>query len=103
MSEDDLFKSGTHFRRAHERWTQRANRVVGSDDYRDEWYAEQCGSCRYWLPLTGAFSHDYGGCSNPASPFDKVVMFEHDGCEAHEDAGHWIVPDKSGEPSMEDH
>lgn len=93
MAEQDLYRSQTHFRSTHERWMQRRNRLIESDAYQDEWNAQQCGSCRYWLPLSGAFRHDYGGCSNPASLFDKQVMFEHDGCEAHEDAGHWIVPD----------
>ncbi|MDP9067885.1 MAG: DUF3027 domain-containing protein [Actinomycetota bacterium] len=62
------------------------NRVQESENYRDEWYAEQCLNCRFWIALTGVFHSDYGACTNEASPFDKQVMFEHDGCEAFEPA-----------------
>ncbi len=95
----ELYKSRDHLRTTHERWAGQRNRLVESDGYEDEWYAEQCGSCRYWIPLSGAFGSDYGGCSNPLSPFDKHVMFEHDGCKEHEPAGRWIVPDDPAAPS----
>ena len=88
-----LYLDPKHFQGTHERWNDRRNRRVESDGYREEWYREQCGSCKYWIPLTGVFAADYGGCSNPASMFDKQVMFEHDGCPAHESAGEWVVPE----------
>ena len=39
--------------------------------------------------FSGVFADDYGGCSNQRSPFDKQVMFEHDGCEFHELSELW--------------
>jgi Protein of unknown function (DUF3027) len=70
----------THFCACHKRWADRRNRRQEAPGYRDEWYAEQCLFCRYWVPLIGAFADDYGACSNPRSPFDATVRFEHDGC-----------------------
>jgi DUF3027 family protein len=57
---------------------------LGRSDYRDEWYGERCGGCLYRVPLTGVLGDDYGACTNDASPRDRVVQFEHDGCEAFE-------------------
>jgi hypothetical protein len=74
---DDAFR-----RLTHERWVRRLNRDMADPDYRDEWYAEQCGGCVYWIPLSGVLGDDYGACANEASPRDGVVQFEHDGCEA---------------------
>jgi hypothetical protein len=68
--------------RTHARWVQRLNRDMDAEEYRDEWYAEQCGGCAYWIALTGALGSDYGACTNPASPRDGRVQFEHDGCDA---------------------
>jgi hypothetical protein len=73
-----------HFSECHERWMERRNRKTEEDGYKDEWWAEQCFSCKYFIPLSGAFANDYGACSNKKSPFDKQVMFEHDGCEFHQ-------------------
>ena len=53
----------------------------------------QCGICRFWVPLSGPIGNDYGACTNPASPCDRVVTFEHDGCDEHETADEWNVPD----------
>jgi hypothetical protein len=66
------------------RWIERLSRVQATD--------EQCGACRYWVPREGALATDWGACTNEASPFDGVVRFEHDGCEAYADAGEWIQP-----------
>lgn len=92
--EEELYLNRQHFRETHTRWYGRRNRLVESDGYQDEWFEEQCGSCRFWVPLSGVFRHDYGGCTNPLSLFDKNVMFEHDGCPEHDPAGKWIVPEK---------
>jgi hypothetical protein len=57
--------------------------VTGSREeaeYRDEWYPEQCGRCEFWVPLAGEWGLDWGGCTNPRSPFDAMIRFEHDGC-----------------------
>ncbi len=69
-----------HFRACHERWTQRLNRDPGVPNYQDDWGIQQCGGCRFFVPLTGIFSDDWGGCTNPSSPSDQHIMFEHDGC-----------------------
>jgi hypothetical protein len=77
MLEDDT----SHFQSCHKRWTERRNRKQESPDYKDEWYQEQCFACKFYVALVGAFVEDYGACTNENSPFDKQVMFEHDGCE----------------------
>ena len=76
-----LVNDQRHFRECHERWIARLHRRMNDPRYHDEWYAEQCGACQYFVPLTGAFINDWGACTNPASPFDGRVMFEHDGCD----------------------
>jgi hypothetical protein len=70
----------------HRRWVQRRNRDTGSPDYREEWYGEQCLHCRFYVPLEGPLGADWGACTNATSPFDRQVMFEHDGCDAFEPA-----------------
>lgn len=77
----------------HRRWVARRNRNPDDTTYREEWYDEQCGSCRYWFPLAGELGTDYGACANGRSPFDGRVQFEHDGCGEFEDAGEWVTPD----------
>ncbi|MER7741941.1 hypothetical protein ABTX34_27115 [Streptomyces sp. NPDC096538] len=32
--------------------------------------------------MSGQLGQDYGACSNPVSPFDGRVRFEHDGCQS---------------------
>lgn len=59
----------------------RRNRKQEEPEYRDEWWAHQCGACRHWVPLTGELGSDYGACTNERSPFDGKVQFEHDGCD----------------------
>jgi len=66
----------------HSRWRERRLRKTEDPAYLDEWYAQQCGGCRFWMPLTGILGSDYGGCTNPVSVRDGVVQFEHDGCDA---------------------
>ncbi|MFI7467828.1 DUF3027 domain-containing protein [Nonomuraea sp. NPDC049646] len=76
----------------HERWLAGCHRRTEDPDYREEWYSEQCGACRFWFPLAGALGNDYGACANAASPFDGRVRFEHDGCDAFQESGTWSVP-----------
>jgi len=76
-----LYKDERHCDLTHLRWMDRRNRKQEEDGYKDKWQAEQCGGCQFFIPLTGALIEDYGACSNPASPFDGTVMFEHDGCD----------------------
>ncbi|HEY3323497.1 MAG TPA: DUF3027 domain-containing protein [Planctomycetota bacterium] len=75
LAEDD-----THTDRCHERWIKRLNRDMHSPDYKEEWSAQQCCKCRFYLRLAGKLSPDWGVCSNPDSACDRTVMFEHDGC-----------------------
>jgi hypothetical protein len=77
------------------RWLQRRNNLRVDEDFEnlpDDWYAEQCGECRYYAPLLGVavFASDWGICTHPNSPFDGRVMFEHDGCRHYEGASCWI-------------
>ena len=81
----NLTLNEAHARKCHSRWTKERNRI-GAADYHDDWYAEQCGSCVYYIRLRGALEPDWGVCSNERSRFDRKVMFEHDGCEAFEQA-----------------
>jgi hypothetical protein len=82
----------SHRSETHARWLLSRNRKQESSEYRDEWYAEQCGRCAFWVPLAGDWGRDYGVCTNPASPRDGRAAFEHDGCEAFVDAGAWQTP-----------
>jgi hypothetical protein len=86
---DKLFKDHTHFRACHERWMEKRNRKQEEPGYKDEWYAEQCGMCKYFAPLSGAFAEDYGVCSNSSSEFDGFVRFEHDGCDVFSESEGW--------------
>ena len=65
---------------------ERRNRRQEDSQYRDTWYYEQCGGCRFWIPLVGSLGSDYGACTAAGSTFDGRVMFEHDGCPAFEAA-----------------
>jgi len=96
----DLRNDQEYAAACHKRWMERRNRKQESPRYRDEWWAEQCGRCRYFIPLTGVLGSDYGACSNPASAFDGTVRFEHDGCVEFADAEEWApVPDSTIEPT----
>ncbi len=81
-----LADDSEHADQCHERWYKRINRDPADPDSRDEWHAQQCLACRFYIRLTGALAEDYGVCSNPAFPFDGVVRFEHDGCDAFDEA-----------------
>lgn len=78
-----------HAAACHQRWLALRHRKQEERNYKGEWHQQQCGACRFFIPLTGVLGSDYGGCSNPASPFDKTLMFEHDGCEFFENSGEW--------------
>ena len=75
------------------RWMELRNRRQEGAAYRDEWYAEQCGMCEYWIPLAGVWGLDWGGCSNPRSPFDGTIRTEHDGCDEFSSANDWGQPE----------
>jgi hypothetical protein len=71
-----------HNEACHHRWQMRRNRSTADAEYRDDWYAQQCGGCRYWVALRGAIGLDYGLCTHAVSGYDGQVRFEHDGCDA---------------------
>ncbi|MER5261529.1 DUF3027 domain-containing protein [Actinosynnema sp. NPDC002837] len=77
----------------HGRWIRDRNRGRDDQEYQESWGEEQCGGCRFWIPLAGRVGNDYGACSNAQSPFDGRVRFEHDGCDVFVDAGRWVSPD----------
>jgi hypothetical protein len=80
-------KDRKHYDHTHMRWMEKVkiNRVIGSPDYDDAWFAEQCFGCLYFIKLEGILGSDWGVCSNELSPFDGHLMYEHDGCEYFED------------------
>lgn len=48
-----------------------------------DWIEEQCGGCEFYVPLAGPLGSDWGVCTNPQSPHDRRVLFEHEGCPHH--------------------
>ena len=83
MERPHLTNDSGHASDTHRRWAgaQKFNRRTNDADYLDRWYAEQCGGCRYWIPLHGVFGSDWGACTNKESLLDRTLMFEHDGCD----------------------
>ncbi len=94
MPDYNLRHDEPHARDVHDRWLAKRNRVHESPSYRETWWAEQCGGCRFWIPLVAPLGLDYGVCSNPESPLDGLARFEHDGCEAFTaSTDGWAQPD----------
>jgi DUF3027 family protein len=81
-----------HAAECHERWLRRSDYLERGPRWRGE-----CLWCRFYIPLAGALADDWGVCSNPASPNDGRVMFEHDGCAEFSPADEVWSP--GGEPS----
>lgn len=71
-----------HNNACHERWLQVQSRRTDQPGYRDQWFDEQCGGCRFWIALSGELGQDWGVCTGPGSTFDGRVRFEHDGCDS---------------------
>lgn len=78
----------------HARWAEKIdlNRDTSDPAYPDAWYWEQCGGCKFWLPVDGPLGGDWGVCSCSRSPFDAGLRFEHDGCDFFEAAGEGEAP-----------
>ena len=76
-------------RETHARWMTKLNRRMEDPGYREEWRVQQCGSCSFFISLSGSHADDYGACANARSRFDHQVMFEHDGCDEHVNSGRW--------------
>lgn len=83
-----LFDDAAYAAACHRRWVANGPAARTPDDGLGP---AQCGCCRYAIPLQGALRSDWGVCSNPASPNDGRVVFEHDGCAAFEDAIDWVI------------
>lgn len=80
----------------HSRWIAKRNRVPDESDrsYNEKLAWDQCGICKFWFPLARPLGADWGACTNPASPFDRTVMFEHDGCDHFVEAPEgWRTPE----------
>ena len=81
MTDDEISKARAAFAsECHQRWSQHLNRTPDKPDYKDEWWAQQCGACRFYVTLDGPLGEDWGVCCNAKSIFDRRAMFEHDGC-----------------------
>ncbi|WP_369334887.1 DUF3027 domain-containing protein [Tahibacter harae] len=76
-----LYESKNHVNRCHVRWIEKTNRDLRRPDKPDEWVWNQCEGCRYWVPIIGKFSGDWGVCSNENSASDGIARFAHDGCD----------------------
>jgi hypothetical protein len=63
---------------AHRRWLGNANRRTDDPDYQEAWYFEQCGGCRFWLPLAGPSDEDHGSarmhCRHSTARPDSNMM-----------------------------
>jgi len=88
---DPLALNEEHLDATHERWIKLLNRrftAVG-EEYPDS-EDDQCGLCRFYVPLQGIFASDWGVCTNPESQQDRHAMFEHDGCKFYSGASDWV-------------
>jgi len=90
---DHITSAESEMDSTYERWALRRNRKTEAPDYKDSWAYEQCGECRFWIPLAGKTGLDYGVCTNYRSPRDGRAQFEHDGCDEFVNAGMWITPE----------
>jgi hypothetical protein len=48
----------------------------------------QCGGCRFYIPLEGGLGSDWGLCTALGTEFFGTPKFEHDGCTAFEADAH---------------
>ena len=96
MGHDEARHQQRHWQATHERWLDRRHRKQEAPDYQDVWQAQQCGACTFWVPLAGSWGLDWGACSNPRSPLDGRVQFEHDGCAEFRPGSEWASPEEPG-------
>lgn len=79
-----LLNDVKHINKTHYRWHDEKlprHRDWDSAEVKDSWSSEQCFMCRYYIKLSGRMGADWGACSNPESPMNSSMMFEHDGCD----------------------
>lgn len=68
---------------AREDYQQALHRIYGEmGGAAEDHIKDQCGGCRFYCCLEGVLGSDWGVCTNPKSPHNGRLMFEHDGCEA---------------------
>lgn len=66
-------------KKVHERWKQTIQRTETGD------WQPQCYNCVYYIGLYGRLGADWGVCACEGSTRDGHVVFEHDGCDLHEE------------------
>ena len=88
---EPLLLNEEHLNTTHERWIKLLNRPLPpvGEEWPD-WTNDQCGACRFYVPLQGVFASDWGVCTNASSKLDGHAMFEHDGCESYSGASDWV-------------
>lgn len=77
-----------HASAVHDRWAE----THISERFEQGWIPDQCGGCQFYVCLEGKLGSDWGACTNPASPHDGKLMFEHDGCEHYDDKADVLTP-----------
>lgn len=50
------------------------------------WAPKNCGSCGFYLPISGSLRQAFGVCANAISPEDARVVSVNHGCGAHSEA-----------------
>ena len=50
------------------------------------WAPKNCGTCGFYLPISGSFRQAFGACANAISPEDARVVSVNHGCGAHSEA-----------------
>lgn len=68
---------------AAKRWIE-GDRGPNTDIAR--WAPKNCGSCGFYLPISGSLRQAFGACANAISPEDARVVSVNHGCGAHSEA-----------------
>jgi len=50
------------------------------------WAPKNCGTCGFYLPISGSLRQAFGACANAISPEDARVVSVNHGCGAHSEA-----------------
>jgi hypothetical protein len=58
----------------------------GPDTDIARWAPKNCGSCGFYLPISGSLRQAFGACANAISPEDARVVSVNHGCGAHSEA-----------------
>ena len=68
---------------AAKRWIE-GDRGPNTDIAR--WAPKNCGTCGFYLPISGSLRQAFGACANAISPEDARVVSVNHGCGAHSEA-----------------